>query len=51
MAIWCRELSEGNRLTLDHGNERYELAIAATEPEREWLYNLIRSQYFLPEQE
>ncbi len=30
-----RELDSGNRLTIDQGNGRYDLAAAASEPERE----------------
>lgn len=40
-----REYGEGNRLTIDKGNERIELANGATELEREWLFETLPSQY------
>jgi hypothetical protein len=44
-----REFNEGNRLTIDAGNNRLDLALGATELEREWLCHLIRSHFSLPE--
>jgi len=40
-----REFGDGNRLTIDKGNKRIELASGATELEREWLQELIQRQY------
>jgi hypothetical protein len=40
-----REYGEGNRLTIDKGNQRIELAIGATELEREWLFETLSSKY------
>jgi hypothetical protein len=34
-----------NRLTLDHGVDRIEIASDCTEIEREWLYGFVRAQY------
>ncbi|WP_430459997.1 hypothetical protein ACQUQU_12355 [Thalassolituus sp. LLYu03] len=42
-----RETDDGNRLTLDRGNERLELAKDATEIEREWLFQHLAAQYRL----
>ncbi len=40
-----REVDSGNRLTIDQGNKRYDLAAGASEPEREWLFNVLNGQY------
>ncbi|WP_320034753.1 hypothetical protein [Halarcobacter sp.] len=48
-SILLRETSNGNRLTLDKGKERIELAYDATEIEREWLYNYLLKFYRLKE--
>jgi hypothetical protein len=40
-----RETESGNRLTVDKGKERLELAISATEIEREWLFKYLRRNY------
>jgi len=40
-----RELDSGNRLTIDQGNKRHDLAVGASEPEREWLFNVLNAQY------
>lgn len=40
-----RETDIGNRLTIDYKNKRIELGTAATEIEREWLFNYILSEY------
>jgi len=40
-----REHGGGNRLTIDKGNQRIELAIGATELEREWLFETLTSKY------
>ena len=37
----------GNRLTEDAGAQRLDLAGAATEVEREWLYRLLAKRYAL----
>lgn len=42
-----REFDTGNRLTIDQGNKRIEIAASASEPEREWLYALIKNTYNL----
>jgi hypothetical protein len=43
--ITLREHENGNRLTLDKGSKRIELAKGATDPEREWLFQLIKKEY------
>lgn len=43
-----RETENGNRLTIDSGATRIELANAASEVEREWLYKVIAKHYALP---
>ncbi|WP_097460404.1 hypothetical protein [Mangrovitalea sediminis] len=40
-----RETYSGNRLTVDVGNMRIDLAGAVTEVEREWLYQYLKSNY------
>lgn len=40
-SLQLREFRDGNRLTLDSGVDRHELAAAATEVEREWLYRYL----------
>ncbi|WP_028109819.1 hypothetical protein [Ferrimonas futtsuensis] len=40
-----RETDSGNRLTVDLGAQRIELAQTATEIEREWLYELLSLNY------
>jgi hypothetical protein len=40
-----RETENGNRLTIDKGNERLELAVAATEIEREWVHAYLSKRY------
>jgi hypothetical protein len=40
-----REFDTGNRLTIDQGNKRLEVAAGASEPEREWLYELLKNEY------
>lgn len=40
-----RETDSGNRLTIDKGAERVEIAIGATEIEREWLFNYLQKNY------
>ena len=40
-----REHQLGNRLTVDHGGERIELAKHLSELEREWLYAYLKSYY------
>jgi hypothetical protein len=42
-----REFDTGNRLTIDQGNKRLEIAAGASEPEREWLYALLKNEYKL----
>ncbi len=40
-----RETSEGNRLTIDLRSKRIEIGLGLEEPEREWLYHLIKQKY------
>lgn len=40
-----RETESGNRLTVDKGAERLELATTATEVEREWLFRYLSKNY------
>jgi hypothetical protein len=40
-----REFDSGNRLTIDQGSKRYELAVEASEPEREWLFKVLNEHY------
>jgi hypothetical protein len=40
-----RDTSEGNRLTLDHGNDRIDVGLGLTEVEREWLFRLLKAEY------
>jgi len=42
-----REFGTGNRLTIDQGNKRLEIVASASEPEREWLYALVKNTYNL----
>ena len=43
--LQLREHANGNRLTVDFGTERLELATSATEIEREWLYRILKDKY------
>lgn len=40
-----RETDSGNRLTVDKGSERVEIAVGATEIEREWLFGILQRYY------
>ncbi len=40
-----RESDESNRLTIDRGTERIDLGNRASEIEREWLFEVLRSEY------
>jgi hypothetical protein len=42
-----REFDTGNRLTVDQGNKRIEIAADASELEREWLYELLKNEFKL----
>jgi hypothetical protein len=44
-----RETETGNRLTIDFGAQRLELASGASEVEREWLARLLARRYALPQ--
>ena len=44
-SLKLRETDSGNRLTVDKGPERLELATSATEIEREWLFNYLKQNY------
>jgi hypothetical protein len=46
-ALKLREFDTGNRLTIDQGNKRIEIATGASEPEREWLYEILKNEYKL----
>ena len=43
--LTLRETDNGNRITIDKGAERIELAVGATEVEREWLYSFLKQHY------
>jgi hypothetical protein len=43
-----RETETGNRLTVDLGAQRLELASQASEVEREWLARLLARRYAIP---
>lgn len=40
-----REFDTGNRLTIDIGSKRIDLAAGASEPEREWLFDVLNKHY------
>ena len=44
-SLQLRETDLGNRLTVDNGSARLDLASAATEIEREWLYKVLAERY------
>jgi hypothetical protein len=46
-SLRLRETNDGNRLTVDAGALRLELAQSAGEIEREWLYHLLVKRYSL----
>lgn len=46
-SIRLRETDSGNRLTIDNGASRLDLAAAASEVEREWLMQLLSRRYSL----
>ncbi|MBN1311472.1 MAG: hypothetical protein JXB30_08640 [Anaerolineae bacterium] len=43
-----RESQTGNRLTIDDGSKRIEIAAGAGEPDREWLFDVLCRYYNLP---
>lgn len=43
--LTLREHDVSNRLTIDQGNNRYNLAAGASEPEREWLFKVLNDKY------
>jgi hypothetical protein len=49
ISLRLRETEEGNRLTIDIGAKRVELASQASEVEREWLGRLLADRYALPQ--
>jgi hypothetical protein len=49
-SLQLRPTDHTNRLTVDIGAERVDLAAAASEIEREWLYRLLVKKYALPSQ-
>jgi hypothetical protein len=48
-SLRLRETDSGNRLTVDVGAERVEIAPTASEVEREWLARLLARRYSLPQ--
>jgi hypothetical protein len=48
-SLRLRETDDGNRLTVDAGAARLDIARSATEVEREWLYRLLAKRYHLPD--
>ena len=44
-SLKLRETDSGNRLTIDKGSDRIDIASSATEIEKEWLYNYLDSNY------
>ena len=44
-SLQLRETDSGNRLTIDKGSERVEIATAGTEIEREWLFEYLQASY------
>ncbi|MBR1222462.1 hypothetical protein JQ557_31000 [Bradyrhizobium sp. U87765 SZCCT0131] len=46
--LQLRPTDNSNRLTIDVGTQRIDIARAATEIEREWLYRVIAGRYSLP---
>jgi hypothetical protein len=47
-SLRLRETDTGNRLTVDAGAERLEIARSAGEIEREWLYRTLAKRYSMP---
>lgn len=48
-SLRLRETEDGNRLTVDFGTKRIDLASQASEVEREWLGRLLAGRYALPQ--
>ncbi len=46
-SLKLREAEGGNRLTIDKGRDRIEIAQSATEVEREWLHDYLVANYHL----
>lgn len=46
-SLQLRQTDLGNRLTVDNGATRLDLAKQATEIEREWLYRVLAERYLL----
>ena len=46
-SLKLRETNGGNRLTLDKGAERFDIAEMASEVEKEWLFELLKKNYRL----
>ncbi len=44
-SLQLRETDSSNRLTIDKGSERVEIATAGTEIEREWLFEYLQASY------
>lgn len=47
-SLRLRETEAGNRLTVDAGAARLDIAQSASEIEREWLYQVLAKRYSLP---
>lgn len=47
-SLRLRETEAGNRLTVDAGAARLDIAQSASEVEREWLYQVLAKRYSLP---
>ena len=47
-SLRLRETGAGNRLTVDAGAARLDIAQSASEVEREWLYQVLAKRYSLP---
>jgi len=44
-SLRLRETDSGNRLTIDQGTDRIDIATGATEIEREWIYSTLKGLY------
>lgn len=45
-SLRLRETDSGNRLTIDRGADRIDIAAGATEVEREWLFATLKDVYW-----
>ena len=44
--LTLRETDSGNRLTVDAGAKRIDIAVDDSEIEREWLFKILKKKYF-----